>query len=365
MKTIHKTIAAAAAALACGAACADVTFYERDNFGGRSFTARNPIEDFHNFGFNDRASSVVVSGEPWEVCEDVVFRGHCVLLRPGNYPSLGTMNLNDRVSSAREVDRHARWTNDQYAPAPLPGQITFYENDAFQGRSFNATSDIPNFRRYGFNDRASSVVVLGDRWEACEDPEFGGRCIFLRPGRYPNLASMGMNDRVSSVRLLLPGMRTDESRWAPAAPPAYDYRARPQEPIYTAPVSYSHAVYANAGQHCWVDHEQVPADKRRNQVAGAAIGGILGGVLGHQIGGNNTGTIAGALGGAVLGGLLGNNVNSNVASRDVQRCEPNQVSGTPTYWDTAYTYRGVEHHVQTTSDPGPTIPVNANGEPRS
>jgi uncharacterized protein YcfJ len=365
MKTIHKMMAGAAAALACGLACADVTFYEHDNFGGRNFTSRAPVEDFRNFGFNDRASSVVVTGDPWEVCEDVAFRGHCVLLRPGNYPSLGTMNLNDRVSSAREVDRHARWTNDQYAPPPLPGQITFYENEGFQGRSFNATSDIPNFRRYGFNDRASSVVVLGDRWEACEDAEFGGRCIFLRPGRYPNLASMGMNDRVSSVRLITPGMRVDDSRWAPAAPPAYDWRARPQEPIYTAPVSYSHAVYANAGQHCWVDHEQVPADKRRNQVAGAAIGGVLGGVLGHQVGGNNTGTIAGALGGAVLGGLIGNNVNSNVATRDVQRCEPNQTSGTPAYYDTVYTYRGVEHRVQTTTDPGPTIPVNANGEPRS
>ncbi len=365
MKTIQKITVAAAAALACGVAFADVTFYEHDNFAGRSFTSNTPVDNFRNLGFNDRASSVVVTGDPWEVCEDAGFRGHCILLRPGNYPSLGTMNLNDRVSSAREVDRHARWTNDQYAPVPLPGQVTFYENDNFQGRSFNATSDINNFRRYGFNDRASSVVVLGDRWEACEDVEFHGRCIYLRPGRYPNLGAMGMNDRVSSVRLLMPGQRVDESRWAPVAPPAYDYRARPQEPIYTAPVTYSHAVYANGGQHCWVDHQQVPADKQRNQVAGAAIGGILGGVLGHQVGGDRTGTIAGALGGAVLGGLIGNNVNSNVAVRDVQRCEPNQTQGPIQYWDTAYTYRGVEHHVQTTTDPGPVINVNANGEPRS
>jgi uncharacterized protein YcfJ len=275
------------------------------------------------------------------------------------------MNLNDRISSAREMDRHARWTNDQYAPTPLPGQITFYENDNFQGRSFNATSDIDDFRRLGFNDRASSVVVLGDRWEACENIAYGGRCIFLRPGRYPTLSAMGMNDRISSVRLVTPDMRIDESRWAPVAPPAYDYRTRPQEPVYQAPVSYSHAVYADAGQHCWVDHEQVPADKRRNQVVGAALGGVLGGVLGHQIGNNNTGTVLGALGGAVLGGVIGNNVNSNVGTRDVQRCAPNQVSGTPQYYDTEYSYRGVTHHVQTTSDPGQFIPVNANGEPRS
>jgi len=365
MHAFRKTALALCATLASGLAAADVTFYQNDNFGGRSFTANSPVHDFRDFGFNDRASSAVVTGEPWEVCENAEFRGHCILLRPGNYPSLGAMSLNDRVSSAREADRNARWTNDQYAPPPLPGQVTFYENDNFQGRTFNATSDVPNFLRYGFNDRASSIVVLGDRWEACEDVNFGGRCIFLRPGRYPDLRSMGMNDRISSVKLVLPGQRIDESRWAPVAPPAYDWRYRPQEPVYQAPVTYSHAVYANAGQHCWIDHEQVPADKRRNQVAGAALGGILGGVLGHQVGHSDTGTIVGAIGGAVLGGVIGNNVNSNVGTREVQRCEANQVSGTPQYWDTAYTYRGVEHHVQTTSDPGQYINVNANGEPRS
>ena len=67
-------------------------------------------------------------------------------------------------------------------------QVTFYENDGFQGRNFTTQQRVDNFERYGFNDRASSVVVMRDRWEVCEDAHFGGRCVVLRTGRYPSLA---------------------------------------------------------------------------------------------------------------------------------------------------------------------------------
>ena len=43
-------------------------------------------------------------------------------------------------------------------------QITFYEREGFQGRSFTTERTINNLERFGFNDRASSVVVLRDRW---------------------------------------------------------------------------------------------------------------------------------------------------------------------------------------------------------
>ena len=47
----------------------------------------------------------------------------------------------------------------------------------------------------------------------------------------------------------------------------------------------------------------------------------------------------------------------------MQRCE-NVASTTPQYWDVTYVFRGVEHHVQMSAAPGPTITVNGNGEPR-
>ena len=38
--------------------------------------------------------------------------------------------------------------------------VTFYEHEGFQGRSFSTQKQIGNFEKAGFNDRASSVVVL-------------------------------------------------------------------------------------------------------------------------------------------------------------------------------------------------------------
>ncbi|MDQ2736078.1 MAG: beta/gamma crystallin family protein [Pseudomonadota bacterium] len=79
-------------------------------------------------------------------------------------------------------------------------QVTFFEHDGFRGRSFTSDRPVENFARFGFNDRASSVIVRSGRWELCEDARFGGRCVVLRPGRYGSLRAIGMNDRVSSVR---------------------------------------------------------------------------------------------------------------------------------------------------------------------
>lgn len=86
------------------------------------------------------------------------------------------------------------------AATAATAQVTFFEHDGFRGRSFSTDRPVGDFSRFGFNDRASSVIVRSGRWELCDDARFGGRCVVLRPGRYPSLSAMGMNDRVSSVR---------------------------------------------------------------------------------------------------------------------------------------------------------------------
>ncbi len=79
-------------------------------------------------------------------------------------------------------------------------QIRLYEHDNFRGQSFTTERALGDFTRAGFNDRASSVVVRGGRWILCDNSRFGGNCVRLRPGRYPSLSAMGLNDRVSSAR---------------------------------------------------------------------------------------------------------------------------------------------------------------------
>lgn len=215
MNIIFRNALAVAALTISPLAFAQVTFYENEEFSGYSFTTREQVGNFERYGFNDRASSVVVTRERWEVCEEPRFRGRCVVLRPGRYPSLAAMGLNDRVSSVRAVNQNVRIEDNRYAPVPALAapQVTFYEYEAFAGRSFTTNRQIGNFERFGFNDRASSVVVLGERWEVCEDVRFGGRCAVLRPGRYGSLAAMGLNDRVSSVRTVNQNARIDDRRY--------------------------------------------------------------------------------------------------------------------------------------------------------
>lgn len=359
-------------------AAAQVTFYEQEGFQGRSFTTQQQVRNFERFGFNDRASSAVVKSSRWEICDDVRFDGNCIVLRPGRYPTLAAMGLDDRVSSVRAVGANARIDEDRYAPVPVASQVTFYEQQGFQGRSFTTERSVGNMDRVGFNDRASSVEVVGDRWEACEDTRFGGRCVVLRPGRYGSMSAMGLNDRVSSVRTVSSTARVDESRYAPAplsARDGRDYRRRNNERIYEANVTSARAVVATPGQRCWVEAGQAvqpQSTTSTTSIPGAVVGAVLGGILGHQIGGKGTSQNVATVGGAALGGFAGANIGrlgigqtaQPAQPQNVQKCEavPSQV---PTYWDVTYNYQGVEHRVQMTNQPGATIRVNEKGEPRT
>ena len=56
-KLSHITLALLALAIG-GQAVAQITFYERQDFQGRSFTTQRQVGNFERAGFNDRASSV-------------------------------------------------------------------------------------------------------------------------------------------------------------------------------------------------------------------------------------------------------------------------------------------------------------------
>jgi len=246
-------------------------------------------------------------------------------------------------------------------------QVTFYEREGFRGRTFAASQTVENFERSGFNDRASSVIVERGRWEVCENAHFEGRCAVLRPGNYENLADMGMNDRISSVRRVNGRSHHDNEVAVPAAMPAYEYRNRPNERTFDVPVTSVRAVVGPPEQRCWVERQQVAEAGRGDaNVGGAIAGALIGGILGHQVGGGRGKDVA-TVGGAVAGGALGANVgrdnNTTLVDRDVRRCETT-ASTQPAYWDVTYNYNGVEHRLQMTHPPGATIAVNRNGEPR-
>ncbi len=186
-------------------AAADITLYERDAYGGRRYTTAESVSDLANVGFNDRASAVVVNGGTWQLCSDAYFRGKCVTLTTGRYPSLRTMRMNDTVSSLRDVG----WASapapgaSRRAPQAFASHIVLYSQPNLGGRGMTLDESNANFEAIGFNDTARSAVVYGSNWQLCAEAEFQGDCEVLRPGQWNNLGSVA--GRVSSARPIANG----------------------------------------------------------------------------------------------------------------------------------------------------------------
>lgn len=246
-------------------------------------------------------------------------------------------------------------------------QVTFYEGEGFEGRSFTAQEQVGNFERLGFNDRASSALVARDRWQVCEDARFEGRCVVLRPGRYPSLAAMGLDNRISSARKVSGNARISEDRYAPAPVASRDYRRRNDERLYEANVTSVRAVVGPPEQRCWVERERVAQDRGEANVPGAIAGAVIGGILGHQVGsgrGQDVATVGGAVAGGAIGANVGRDRGEPQGYQDVQHCESVPSEARADYWDVTYDFRGMEHRVQMTAPPGRTVTVNEQGEPR-
>jgi uncharacterized protein YcfJ len=215
------------------------------------------------------------------------------------------------------------------------------------------------------------VVVSGGRWEVCNDARYGGACVVLRPGQYPSLGAMALNDRISSVRAVGRDARVEDRRYSPLPVVAQDYGRRNDERLYEASITSVRAVVEDAGQRCWVEPQQAAPERSSSpNVPGALLGAVIGGILGHQVGGGTGRDVATGIG-VVAGAAIGSNVGRNdsgqqvVLTQNVQRCSGNPGPARPAYWDVTYNFRGQEFRVQMNRPPGRTITVNEQGEPRA
>jgi beta/gamma crystallin len=210
MKTLLAQ-ALAMAGLAIGTqAFGQVNLYEHDYFRGAVVTVKRPAGNLEPYNFNDRASSAIINGEAWELCDQPGFSGRCVVLQPGLYESLEEMN--DSVMSMRPLGAHSGPVAAAPAPDPQgprgpefaapshsPG-LTLYEYPNFSGASLFVERPRRRIERAGFDNIASSAIVSGVPWEVCDGEEFSGRCVILKPGRFESLDRTGMNNRISSAR---------------------------------------------------------------------------------------------------------------------------------------------------------------------
>jgi hypothetical protein len=202
MKRILTPLLIGIISVAADSATADsITFYQDDNFGGRHFTADQPVTNFARNGFNDRVHSAVVHDGRWEICVDADFNGSCGVLAPGAYPCLGACA--GRISSVRPID--ARYSNNRSDDRGRnrEARATLYEGPNLSGRSYPLNDTMRNLSPTGFNDRASSLRVESGYWIFCSDSEFRGECRTFGPGDYASLP--GLNNVISSGRRISNG----------------------------------------------------------------------------------------------------------------------------------------------------------------
>ncbi|MEL7109261.1 MAG: beta/gamma crystallin-related protein [Pseudomonadota bacterium] len=92
-----------------GARGGEAVIFVHPDFRGSALAIDGPVYNLGASGFNDKISSIDVSGA-WEVCVDPDFRGRCVVI-DGPTTHLGTLRMNDNISSMRPLTGSPRRIN--------------------------------------------------------------------------------------------------------------------------------------------------------------------------------------------------------------------------------------------------------------
>ena len=81
----------------------DIQLYASDDYRGAPHSVDQQQADLPMESVQGKATSVVIAGGEWELCGDTYYRGQCVTLGPGKYPSLKNYGLTHGVSSVRRA----------------------------------------------------------------------------------------------------------------------------------------------------------------------------------------------------------------------------------------------------------------------
>jgi hypothetical protein len=76
--------------------------YEDAGFQGRQQEVRGSVRSLERLGFNDRVSSIRITGGRWQICRDADFKGRCEEISR-SVSDLTDHDFNDAVSSIRQL----------------------------------------------------------------------------------------------------------------------------------------------------------------------------------------------------------------------------------------------------------------------
>ncbi|WP_084420923.1 beta/gamma crystallin-related protein [Henriciella litoralis] len=199
----------------------EAILYANPDFTGQSIRVTGTVPRLTQYRFNDKASSIRITGGAWEVCVDADFRGRCEIIEYRE-DRLNEIRLNDNISSIRPVtyrgDRWDRYERDRRGPRydhdrgrdrdwdrghgngyRQNAPIVLFEHGDFRGKSLPLNGAVAHLNQLGFNDNVSSIAVQSGAWEVCTDPNFRGRCEVIYASQ-SNLGHYRLNDNISSIR---------------------------------------------------------------------------------------------------------------------------------------------------------------------
>jgi hypothetical protein len=113
MKANRTCVAAVLLGAGLAAGAAEMRVYKQPNFSGEGLALRGAATNLADAHFQDQISSIEVLGGRWQLCTQPDFKGDCVVIGPGDYPSLEQV-LNHRIESIRQLPRYsARYGEDR------------------------------------------------------------------------------------------------------------------------------------------------------------------------------------------------------------------------------------------------------------
>ncbi len=182
-----------------------IAVYTDEGYRGRSWVFSDDVQDLSRLGLNNRISSIRVLGGRWRICRSPNFGG-CMEIS-GDVSKLRDIGFNDRVSSIQELGPGGQggggWGGSGGVGGGGRASITVYADRGYSGRSWNFDKDVRNLGSMGMGNRISSVKVSGGRWRLCRTSSFDG-CVEVGED-VRDLKDLGINDQVNSIQLVRSG----------------------------------------------------------------------------------------------------------------------------------------------------------------
>jgi hypothetical protein len=79
-----------------------ITLFKHSKFDGKSRVYTSDVPDLNAEAFGNLASSALVQGGVWQICDQPYYRGYCIVLDRSN-TNFANIGFNDRAESVRRI----------------------------------------------------------------------------------------------------------------------------------------------------------------------------------------------------------------------------------------------------------------------